>query len=57
MHADDASLTILREWNENLIPLRIDLVGDFAGKSLLAIHGESLLPHCVTEANVDLTGC
>lgn len=46
----------LQDWHQNLSPLRVDLVGDFAGKELFAIHGDSLLIHCLAEASVDLTG-
>ncbi|KAK3379012.1 hypothetical protein B0T24DRAFT_694358 [Lasiosphaeria ovina] len=40
-------------WRTSLYPLKVDIVGDFAGKALVAIHGESLLTHCLREANVD----
>lgn len=42
-------------WYQSLSPLRVDIVGDFAGKDLFAIHGESLMLHCITEARVDFT--
>ncbi|XP_044717417.1 putative dead deah box helicase protein [Hirsutella rhossiliensis] len=45
----------LRAWYQAISPLRVDLVGDFAGKELFAIHGDSLLLHCLTEARVDFT--
>ncbi|KAM4058822.1 DEAD/DEAH box helicase [Hirsutella rhossiliensis] len=32
----------LRAWYQAISPLRVDLVGDFAGKELFAIHGDSL---------------
>lgn len=44
----------LDDWHESLRPLKVDLVGDFAGKELFAIHGDALLLHSVTEARVDL---
>ncbi|KAK4465798.1 hypothetical protein QBC42DRAFT_167955 [Cladorrhinum samala] len=37
-----------------LNPLRVDIVGDFAGKGLFAIHGEALLQHCLEQAKVDV---
>ncbi|KAK4226565.1 hypothetical protein QBC38DRAFT_480095 [Podospora fimiseda] len=36
-----------------LNPSRVDIVGDFAGKGLFAIHGEALLSYCIEEAHVD----
>ncbi|KID83228.1 DEAD-like helicase [Metarhizium guizhouense ARSEF 977] len=42
-------------WYKSLSPLRVDIVGDFAGKELFAIHGDSLMFHCVTKARVDFT--
>lgn len=42
-------------WYKTLSPLRVDIVGDFAGKELFAIHGDSLLLHCVANARVDFT--
>lgn len=45
-------LELLR-WHRAISPLKLDIVGDFAGKELFAIHGESLLAHCVREAKVD----
>ncbi|KAK4161068.1 hypothetical protein QBC43DRAFT_324415 [Cladorrhinum sp. PSN259] len=36
-----------------LNPLRVDIVGDFAGKGLFAIHGEALLEHCLQQSHVD----
>ncbi|KAK4189457.1 hypothetical protein QBC35DRAFT_493254 [Podospora australis] len=34
-------------------PVRVDIVGDFAGQGLFAIHGEALLGHCIRHARVD----
>ncbi|KAK9443925.1 DEAD-like helicase [Metarhizium brunneum] len=45
----------LLHWYKSLSPLRVDIVGDFAGKELFAIHGDSLMLHCVTNARVDYT--
>lgn len=46
----------LSHWYQSLAPLRVDIVGDFAAKELFAIHGDSLLLHCVTNAKVDFAG-
>ncbi|OHE94806.1 DEAD/DEAH box helicase [Colletotrichum orchidophilum] len=55
MPATDSSnpMASLWEWKKHLSPLRVDIVGDFAGKELFAIHGESLVAHCLATANVD----
>lgn len=42
-------------WYESLSPIKVDLVGDFAGKELFAIHGDALMLHCIHDARVDLT--
>ena len=36
-------------WYGSLHPLKVDVVGDFAGKELFAIHSDSMLPHCITK--------
>ncbi|KKY34635.1 putative dead deah box helicase [Diaporthe ampelina] len=41
-------------WYKSLHPLQVDLVGDFAGKELFAIHGDALMLYCITRAKVDL---
>ncbi|KAH6623294.1 hypothetical protein F5144DRAFT_457365, partial [Chaetomium tenue] len=41
------------EWRASLNPLVVDVVGDFAGRGVFAIHGEALLTHCLTNARVD----
>lgn len=40
-------------WYGSLHPLKVDVVGDFAGKELFAIHSDSMLPHCITKVKVD----
>ncbi|PFH60934.1 hypothetical protein XA68_18554 [Ophiocordyceps unilateralis] len=45
----------LKSWYESISPLRVDIVGEFACKELFAIHGDSLLLHCLTQAKVDFT--
>lgn len=46
----------LHEWYHKLRPLTVDIVGDFAGRELFAIHGESLIRYCLIEARVDFDG-
>lgn len=46
----------LLAWYAALRPLTVDIVGDFAGRELFAIHGESLIRHCLQEAKVDFDG-
>ncbi|KAI0114216.1 P-loop containing nucleoside triphosphate hydrolase protein [Hypoxylon sp. NC0597] len=43
----------LKAWRTSLSPLTVDIVGDFAGKELFAIHGEALIAHCIPAAQVD----
>ncbi|KAI3391275.1 hypothetical protein diail_7634, partial [Diaporthe ilicicola] len=43
-------------WYKSLHPLHVDLVGDFAGKELFAIHGDALMLYCIDKARVDLDG-
>lgn len=45
----------LSAWYSALQPVTCDIVGEVAGHGLLAIHGESLLAHCLKEARVDFT--
>ncbi|ORY63865.1 uncharacterized protein BCR38DRAFT_433323 [Pseudomassariella vexata] len=40
-------------WRASINSLKVDIVGDFAGKELFAVHGESLVAHCTSQANVD----
>ncbi|GAB1319359.1 hypothetical protein MFIFM68171_09569 [Madurella fahalii] len=39
-------------WCDSLHPIRVDIVGDFAGRGLFAIHGEALLTYCLEHARV-----
>lgn len=43
----------MTSWYESLRPHVVDVVGDFAGKELFVIHGESLLLHCIAKGKVD----
>ncbi|KAI1413491.1 P-loop containing nucleoside triphosphate hydrolase protein [Hypoxylon sp. FL1857] len=49
----NASQVQLEAWRASLSPLTVDIVGDFAGKELFAIHGEALIAHCIPAAQVD----
>lgn len=44
------------EWYQRLRPLKVDIVGDFAGKELFLVHGESMMRYCLSQANVDFQG-
>ena len=41
------------KWRAALSPTRVDIVSDFAGRGLFAIHGEAMLTHCLENARVD----
>jgi hypothetical protein len=43
----------LLQWHRSISPLKVDIVGDFAGKELFAINGEAMLAHVIREAKVD----
>ncbi|KAH9906763.1 hypothetical protein F4778DRAFT_769151 [Xylariomycetidae sp. FL2044] len=47
----------LAAWYSALGPrLRtVDIVGDFGGKELFVVHGDSLLLHCITSSQVDFS--
>lgn len=44
------------KWRHAAQPRRQDVLGDFAGRELCVIHGESMLMHCLAEAKVDFGG-
>ena len=46
-------LSHLPHWYTGLRARELDIVGDFLGHGLLAIHGESLLTNCLANAEVD----
>lgn len=41
------------QWRESLKPIKIDIVSDFSGRGVFAIHGEALLTHCLETSIVD----
>ncbi|CAJ2502285.1 Uu.00g096790.m01.CDS01 [Anthostomella pinea] len=43
----------LTKWHEALGFRTVDIVGDFGGKELFLIHGDSLLLHCINSSQVD----
>ncbi|CAG9999568.1 unnamed protein product [Clonostachys byssicola] len=45
------ALVLLKTWYAHLRPNTVDIVGDFAGKELFLIHGESLLRHCLDKVD------
>ncbi|KAH6899942.1 hypothetical protein B0T10DRAFT_570328 [Thelonectria olida] len=45
----------LLAWYSTRRTIEIDIVGDFAGDELFAIHGESLIRHCLAQSKVDFT--
>ncbi|OTA98900.1 hypothetical protein M426DRAFT_325608 [Hypoxylon sp. CI-4A] len=49
----DRNRVLIRAWRASLSPLTVDIVGDFSGKELFAIHGEALVSHCIPTARVD----
>ncbi|KAI0873640.1 hypothetical protein GGS24DRAFT_517356 [Hypoxylon argillaceum] len=50
---DDETRAKLAEWYGALLPRRVDIVGDFGGKQLFLIDGDSLLIHSVATSAVD----
>lgn len=43
-------------WYDDLRPMWIDLVGDYAGKELFLIEGDSLLRECFGDERIDFEG-
>lgn len=46
----------LSAWHQQLYPVRIDLVGDYAGQELFFIEGDSLLRLAFGDARIDMDG-
>lgn len=44
---------ILNKWYTRLRPLRVDLVGDYAGSELFVVDGDSLLRHLWSDSRID----
>ena len=43
-------------WYDCSRPMWIDLVGDYAGKELFLVEGDSLLRECFEDERIDFTG-
>jgi ATP-dependent RNA helicase DDX60 len=43
-------------WYDNTRPIFIDLVGDYAGKELFLVEGDSLLRVCFEDERIDFQG-
>ncbi|PHH83095.1 hypothetical protein CDD82_3630 [Ophiocordyceps australis] len=52
---ENSTETQLSRWYRNIFPTRVDIVGDYAGKELFAIHGDSLLLYSLMESRVDFS--
>ncbi|KAI1364578.1 hypothetical protein F5Y08DRAFT_204635 [Xylaria arbuscula] len=50
---DDDVSAELAEWYSTARPRRVDIIGDFGGKDLFFIDGDSLLLHSITASKVD----
>ncbi|KAF2968035.1 hypothetical protein GQX73_g5541 [Xylaria multiplex] len=50
---DHETCVKLAEWYASLRPRRVDIVGDFGGKQLFLVDGDSLLHHAITVSAVD----
>jgi len=46
-------LQAIREWYAKLRPIRVDLVGDYAGEEFFVIEGDSLLRWVFTDERID----
>ncbi len=44
---------LFEPWQASLHSTRVDIVSDFAGRGLFAIHGEAMLTHCLQNARAD----
>ena len=54
--AEEKDEEYLLAWYAKVLTRRVDLVGDYAGKELFLIEGDSLLLHCLSTSKVDLDG-
>lgn len=48
--------TSILSWYDATRPLFIDLVGDYAGKELFLVEGDSLLRECFEDERIDFDG-
>lgn len=59
--ADEAEAVVhstspISAWYDNRRPMWIDLVGDYAGRELFLIEGDSLLRQCFDDPRIDFHG-
>lgn len=52
----DASTTSVLSWYDARTPRILDLVGDYAGKELFLVEGDSLLRACFEDGRIDFEG-
>ena len=52
----DTPQEVLLSWYSTKTSLTVDIVGDFAGRELFLVHGESLIRHCLPQSKVDFHG-
>lgn len=50
------ALLLASNWYAKLRPLLLDLVGDFAGKELFFIDGDSLCLHVLQDPRIEIEG-
>lgn len=43
-------LSQLKTWYSNITPVRLDILGDFAGSELFLVEGDTLIRHALTSA-------
>jgi hypothetical protein len=47
---------VILSWYDRTRPMFIDLVGDYAGKELFLVEGDSLLRVCFEDERIDFEG-
>ncbi|XMA07872.1 hypothetical protein WAI453_000663 [Rhynchosporium graminicola] len=55
MVQDEPAAGVL-SWYDRTRPMWIDLVGDYAGKELFLVEGDSLLRECFEDERIDFAG-
>jgi hypothetical protein len=48
--------TSILAWYDSSKPMFIDLVGDYAGKELFLVEGDSMLRECFEDERIDFKG-
>ncbi|KAI1496635.1 hypothetical protein F5X99DRAFT_399678 [Biscogniauxia marginata] len=54
--SDETTRERLARWYAVLPSRHVDIVGDYGGKELFLIHGDSLILHCISSSRVDFEG-